>query len=137
MTDEWLLLHQQKVSQMNFAIVNPWTDKGCYKTGLCEAYICNCITELLHISAELTPKDKLNNPNPIYHKLISLIKDLLKSQTDVNFNKVLEYIQSINNCKFSISKWSYQLGDVDIRALDTIEECLMFLKTFFIQIQGI
>lgn len=144
MTDEWFANHQKKCTEANFAIKNPWTDKMCYKTGLCETYICSTITEILRISAELDVTVKLNNPNPVYHTLIEMISSLLKSKNKAKvdktpeeylseFQKLVDYIDKHKPLKQrTFERWPYKMGDVDIRALDTIEECLTFLFTFFI-----
>lgn len=141
-SDDWLAEHQRKC--LNFAIKDPWTDKMCYKTGLCETYICSTITEILHISAELDPNGKLNTPNPVYHVLIDMICSLLKTKNKakktktreeylVEFQQLVDYIGKQTTLKQTVfAAWSYKLGEVDIRALDTIEECLTFLYTFFL-----
>ena len=135
----WLAEHQKKRDSMNFAIINPWTDKMCYKTGICDTYICSTITEILHISAEQDASTKLNNPNPDYHKIVKQICAILspknKTKKD-DFPKLVALLREHTTLKSTaFQAWPYKLGDVDIRALDTIDECLTFIYTFCLDLQ--
>ena len=123
--------HNQIVSRM--LIKDPWSDPLVKKVGLYEMYIIDSLCETMELSAEEAPDVKLGCINPKYVKFHKLVSEFIDDSSEMNFNAIVSYAEHFLGRKLKLVTWGKHPGlpnGPDIRALDTPDECLSWLKNF-------
>jgi hypothetical protein len=121
LSKEWILNHEKRLAKM--MIRDPWSDPVFRKNGLYEMYIIDTIGEVINLPIELD-----NDLNPEYTSLKDLIEKVLDTDAKADFLNLLQFIEGYLNRKITLKQWT-NIGNVaiDIRLLDTIEECMTWL----------
>lgn len=128
-SDSWVDRHNEIVSRM--LIKDPWNDPLVKKVGLYEMYIIDSLCETMELSAEESPDVKLGCINPKYVKFHKLISEFLDDPSCAKFKAVLSYVETLLGRKLNIVNWRACPGlpnGPDIRALDTPDECMSWVK---------
>ena len=121
---EWIKKHEERVRQLQ--IPNPWDDSLAKKSGLANIYIISTITERMNLKAEMYP-DKLNCPNPQYGQFISIVTRFIKKPDQEVFLTLLDFVKDYTKRNIEIVYYEAAVETMDIRVLDTIDECLSYL----------
>jgi hypothetical protein len=124
LTDEWICNHQKERNKL--LIPDPWNDAAFRKNGLYQMYIIDTIIDILDFPIEV--KGSLNPQYTIMH---NIIEEFLTKPSLEQFLSLMQFLENFIQRKIDLIRWKKSNNEpfiVDIRLLDTIDECVSWLK---------
>lgn len=107
-------------------IKDPWTDNVFKKNGLYKMYIIDVIIDMLDFPVEIN--GILNEQYTIMH---NLIEEVLFKTSSIAFLNLMKFIEQYTKRSLELVSWKNSLNqpvELDIRLLNSIDECLSWLK---------